>query len=74
MLTELLRVFLTFGIALPAGTTTMFRALVTLQGTLECLCPEYPVVDAAQNLASTLLTTIRRRSFLPCLNTPREYL
>lgn len=55
MLTELLRVFLTFGIALPAGTTTMFRALVTLQGTLECLCPEYPVIDAAQELASTLV-------------------
>lgn len=55
MLTELLQVFLTFGIALPAGTTTMFRALVTLQGTLECLCPGYPVIDAAQELASTLV-------------------
>jgi ubiquinone biosynthesis protein len=55
MLTELLRVFLTFGIALPAGTTTMFRALVTLQGTLEVLCPRYPLIDAAQELAGDLL-------------------
>ncbi len=55
MLTELLRVFLTFGIALPAGTTTMFRALVTLQGTLEVLCPHYPVIDAAEELAGNLL-------------------
>lgn len=55
MLTELLRIFLTFGIALPAGTTTMFRALVTLQGTLEVLCPGYPVIDAAQELAGELV-------------------
>lgn len=55
MLTELLRLFLTFGIALPAGTTTMFRALVTLQGTLEALCPHYPVIDAAQDLAGDLI-------------------
>jgi ubiquinone biosynthesis protein len=55
MLTELLRVFLTFGIALPAATTTMFRALVTLQGTLEALCPHYPVIDAAQQLAGDLI-------------------
>jgi ubiquinone biosynthesis protein len=55
MLAGLLRMFLTFGIALPAGTTTMFRALVTLQGTLEVLCPRYPVIDAAQTLAATLL-------------------
>ena len=32
----------------------MFRALVTLQGTLERLCPNYPLIDAAQELASTL--------------------
>lgn len=55
MLTEMLRVFLTFGIALPAGTTTMFRALVTLQGSLETLCPRYPVIEAAEELAGTLL-------------------
>lgn len=55
MLTELLHVFLTFGIALPAGTTTMFRALVTLQGTLEAICPHYPVIDAAQELAGDLI-------------------
>lgn len=55
MLTELLRVFLTFGIALPASTTTMFRAMVTLQGTLEVLSPRYPVIDAAEELAGDLL-------------------
>ncbi len=55
MLTEMLRVFLTFGVALPAGTTTMFRALVTLQGSLETLSPHYPVIDAAEELAGTLL-------------------
>ena len=55
MLTELLRVFLTFGIALPASTTTMFRAMVTLQGTLEVLSPRYPIIDAAEELAGDVL-------------------
>jgi len=52
MFTELLRLFFTFGIALPPEFTTFFRALVTLEGTLTTLCPGYLVIDAAQRIAA----------------------
>jgi ubiquinone biosynthesis protein len=55
MLNELMQVFLAFGIALPATTTTMFRALVTLEGTLEALSPGFPIIDAAQDIAAELV-------------------
>jgi ubiquinone biosynthesis protein len=33
------------GFRLPPQTSTMFRALATLAGTLEQLCPGYPLID-----------------------------
>ncbi len=44
-LTDLLRVTTRLGFRLPPQTSTMFRALATLAGTLEDLCPEYPLID-----------------------------
>lgn len=44
-LTELLRLTAQLGIRLPPQTSTMFRALATLAGTLEQLCPDYPLID-----------------------------
>lgn len=54
-LSELLLVFGTHGIRLPATTATMFRALVTLEGTLTTLVPGYRVVDAAERLGQELV-------------------
>jgi ubiquinone biosynthesis protein len=45
-----LTVFAAYGIRLPASTATMFRALVTLEGTLRTLVPDYRVVEAAQRV------------------------
>jgi ubiquinone biosynthesis protein len=53
-LSELLNVFGAHGIALPPTTTTMFRALVTLEGTLNALVPGYRVVEAAEQLGKRL--------------------
>jgi len=50
----LLRVFGSHGIALPSTTATMFRALVTLEGTLNTLVPGYKVVDQAEKLGHKL--------------------
>jgi ubiquinone biosynthesis protein len=50
-----MQVFLAFGIALPPTTTTMFRALVTLEGTLEALSPGFPIIEAAQDIAAELV-------------------
>jgi ubiquinone biosynthesis protein len=55
-LSALLMVFGAQGIALPATTTTMFRALVTLEGTLGALVPGYQVIDAAMRVGSSLVT------------------
>jgi ubiquinone biosynthesis protein len=44
-LTELLRLTTELGFRLPPQTSTMFRALATLAGTLEQLCPGYPLID-----------------------------
>jgi ubiquinone biosynthesis protein len=44
-LTELLRLTTELGFRLPPQTSTMFRALATLAGTLEQLSPEYPLID-----------------------------
>lgn len=49
-LTELLRLTSGLGMRLPASTTTMFRALATLAGTLETLSPGYPILDAVADL------------------------
>jgi ubiquinone biosynthesis protein len=52
MLNELLQLLFTFGITMPPEFSTLFRALVTLEGTLTSLSPGYLVIDAAQELAA----------------------
>lgn len=54
MLTELLQIMLVLGIAMPPTTTLLFRTFVTLEGTLRTLCPGYPLVQAAEEFASSL--------------------
>jgi ubiquinone biosynthesis protein len=44
-LTDLLRLTTKLGFRLPPQTSTMFRALATLAGTLEQLSPGYPLID-----------------------------
>lgn len=44
-----------FGILLPRSTTTLFRTLVTLLGTLEVISPGYQVIDAAQRLGEEVI-------------------
>ncbi len=57
-LSRLLAVFAAQGIVLPATTTTMFRALVTLEGTLNVLSPGYRVVEAAQRLGAEMTSRV----------------
>jgi ubiquinone biosynthesis protein len=47
---KFLTIFAAYGIRLPPSTATMFRALVTLEGTLRTLVPDYRVVEAAQRV------------------------
>ena len=54
MLTELLQIFLTLGIAMPPTTSLLFRTLATLEGTLRTLCPGYPLFQAAEDFAAEL--------------------
>ncbi len=52
MLSDMMQLLFTFGIALPAEFGTFFRALITLEGTLRTLSPGYLVIDEAQKLAT----------------------
>lgn len=54
MLNELLGIFGTHRIALPPTTSTMFRALVVLEGTLNALVSGFPVVAEAEKLSRRL--------------------
>lgn len=54
-LTDLLRLTSDLGMRLPASTTTMFRALATLAGTLETLSPDYPVLEVVADLGGAEL-------------------
>lgn len=54
-LTELVRVTTTLGVKLPRSTTTMFRALATLAGTLEDLSPGYPLIEVVADVGGTEL-------------------
>lgn len=58
MLTDFLSIVFRFGMTLPASVTAMFRALGTLAGTLDLLSPGYPLIDAAQEIASDRISTI----------------
>jgi len=51
MFSDMMQLFFTFGMALPAEFGSLFRALITLEGTLTTLCPGYLVIDEAQKLA-----------------------
>jgi ubiquinone biosynthesis protein len=52
MLNDMMQLFFTFGMSLPAEFGTLFRALITLEGTLTTLSPGYLVIDEAQKLAA----------------------
>jgi ubiquinone biosynthesis protein len=52
MLNDMMQIFFTFGVSLPSEFGTLFRALITLEGTLTALCPGYYVIDEAQKLAA----------------------
>ncbi|MGD2043654.1 MAG: AarF/UbiB family protein [Acidimicrobiia bacterium] len=49
-LTDLLRLTTRLGMTLPPSTTTMFRALATLAGTLETLSPRYPIFEIVADI------------------------
>jgi ubiquinone biosynthesis protein len=49
-LNDLLRLTTRLGFRLPPQTSTMFRALATLAGTLEHLSPGYPLIDRVAEL------------------------
>jgi len=49
-LTGLLRLTAGLGMRLPPSTTTMFRAVATLAGTLETLSPRYPIFDVVADI------------------------
>jgi ubiquinone biosynthesis protein len=55
-LTDLLRLTTQLGFRLPPQTSTMFRALATLAGTLEQLSPAYPLIDQVAELGGAELT------------------
>jgi len=54
---ELLQDFLgitnEFGLVMPTSVTGMLRAMATMQGSLELLSPNYPIIDAAQKVAKS---------------------
>ncbi len=52
-LTGLLRLTAGLGMHLPASTTTMFRAVATLAGTLETLSPRYPIFDVVADIGGS---------------------
>ncbi len=54
-LTDLLRVTARLGMRLPPSTTTMFRALATLAGTLETLSPRYPIFEVVADIGGAEL-------------------
>jgi ubiquinone biosynthesis protein len=56
MLTDLTRLLADHRIRLPQATTTMFRALVTLEGTLQVLDPDFQLMESAEQLGAGLLT------------------
>lgn len=49
-LTDLLRLTARLGMRLPPSTTTMFRALATLAGTLDTLSPHYPIFEVVADI------------------------
>jgi ubiquinone biosynthesis protein len=54
-LTDLLRLAAELRMRLPRSTTTMFRALATLAGTLEQISPGYPLIDVVAEIGGAEL-------------------
>jgi ubiquinone biosynthesis protein len=52
---EALFVFRDFGILLPRSTTTLFRTLVTLLGTLEVIVPRYDVAEGMRRVGEDVM-------------------
>ncbi len=52
---EALFVFRDFGIVLPRSTTTLFRTLVTLLGTLDVIAPRYDVAEGVRRMGGEVL-------------------
>lgn len=55
MFNEILELLASFGILLPPSTGAMFRALVTLEGTINTISPGFPILDAAQEIGGELV-------------------
>jgi ubiquinone biosynthesis protein len=55
MFNEILQLLAGFGILLPPSTGAMFRALVTLEGTVNAISPDFPILDAAQEIGGELV-------------------
>jgi ubiquinone biosynthesis protein len=55
LLTDLLKLLVDFELALPGHVAAVFRALVTMEGTLETLAPGFQVLDEARSVAGHLL-------------------
>lgn len=55
MLTDLTRLLAEQRIRLPQATTTMFRALVTLEGTLQVLDPDFQLLESAEQLGAGMV-------------------
>jgi ubiquinone biosynthesis protein len=55
LLTDLLKMLVNFELALPGHVAAVFRALVTMEGTLETLAPGFRVLDEARSVAGDLL-------------------
>lgn len=55
MLTDLTRLLADHRIRLPQATTTMFRALVTLEGTLQVLDPDFQLMESAEQLGAGII-------------------
>lgn len=51
MFNDLLQVMFAHRVVLPAEFSTVFRALVALEGTLTTLSPDYRIIEAAQQVA-----------------------
>jgi ubiquinone biosynthesis protein len=52
LLGDMLRLLLDFGLAVPPDLSGLFRALITLEGTLTLLAPDVALIDAARALAA----------------------
>jgi ubiquinone biosynthesis protein len=56
LLDDLFRLLLDFGLAFDSELAGVFRAMITLEGTLRLLDPDFNLLDEAQQIAGDLLT------------------